>query len=831
MPQQVDWTLETAPEADEPHSEAPAPQRRPRAQLWLRLGRAGLLLLVIVAGVLAGLGGYRLWTELTIYRQLRHLIAAEEAAASRGDAGALAALADPDDPAWRHTLTQLAQVHQPAPIPSPALHALPGADRIAFTLLATDEVRADVTRDFRAPDGSTLAFTLPQYYRFTHGEWRHSAPPAAGGANGFWIGNNLNISTRAADAGYVANDLGPYLDDVLGQACATWRCPRGPIIGVAIADGFFFDAWPGQPPPPAGAPLLFSFVRLSNPAAPSGSLSLLADSLIIQSPRQAGYPADPASAEWLRRAIAIQLLNRLAEQISRQRPGQPGNALRLALVARMGAQLGLEPPSVLTATHAAPAAPDSPQDPSSSLNLMWNLGLADGRGQPLLGYWEADGAPAGNPNPGTWDALLGHALDLTNWLLRDQPPEIDGTLLSSLAGATDPTSWLARGLGLTPEAAWARLQVGQWQMSSASSRQQFLVNCSYGAGLLASGNSQVTYFLPWETGTFGAAQVTEYSPNGQWAVGDNIAVNLLTGSILTVTAPQGYDTLALRGWVSDTILAYVERLGGLQANVRFYNLADPQKSPPTLDNILDYRLSPDKVYAAILILTGPANNNGAPLPLGLQVIPALGGPPLAIDPASDADLSTFQVAWSPDSRQLAYVHQDPASGNYSLRVAEAASGVSRELISYQALGLVGYANGLFRWSPTGQQIAFTLGPWDSGSSVLGVINADGTGLQVLNRLSGFYTHLDWSADGKFLATTEYESRGQSLQAGTNVVYAAAGGPPVAQLVNSWSFAWAPQGHQMVNLHNPLQLLDEPDTATPQILTTDSCSSVAWKPKP
>src|SRR5207248_2548510 len=126
----------------------------------------------------------------------------------------------------------------------------------------------------------------------------------------------------------------------------------------------------------------------------------------------------------------------------------------------------------------------------------------------------------------------------------------------------------------------------------------------------------------------------------------------------------------------------------------------------------------------------------------------------------------------------------------------------------QEIGLYGYLDGFIAWSPSGRQITFALrgaGQASGSTAAFGLTNVDGTGLTWLRPQTGFYTQLGWSADGEYLAATNYASDGQSSQAGTVGVFDAVNKLEVNLLVNSWAFAWSPQGHQMVDLHNPVEL--------------------------
>jgi hypothetical protein len=158
MPQSIDWTISDVPDPDEPAPAPPAVPPKPRP-----VRRIAWVISIVILSALLLLVGYNFWNADQVRRSVYQTIAREEAAGSSGDVATLWDIGDPNDWTWREALIGLAVSRQAAPLPALVLRLMPNqADRITVTQLAQNEVRADVTRSYRAPDGALLAFTLPQ---------------------------------------------------------------------------------------------------------------------------------------------------------------------------------------------------------------------------------------------------------------------------------------------------------------------------------------------------------------------------------------------------------------------------------------------------------------------------------------------------------------------------------------------------------------------------------------------------------------------------------------------------------------------------------------------
>jgi Tol biopolymer transport system component len=189
--------------------------------------------------------------------------------------------------------------------------------------------------------------------------------------------------------------------------------------------------------------------------------------------------------------------------------------------------------------------------------------------------------------------------------------------------------------------------------------------------------------------------------------------------------------------------------------------------------------------------------------------------------------------WSPDSKRIAYTPLEADGSTRTVRVADAATGTSREILNSRDLGAPDYIPGLVAWSPSGEQLTFLLvgpEPQASPSTWLGLVNADSSSLEWLSQENGLIIRHGFSADGQYLAAARYDSGQQSVQDGQLVIYSVLGHSRLATLEHTWNFTWSPTGHQLAVIGSSgVDLI--PDIGSPQRqnLATDSCTEVRWNP--
>ena len=277
----------------------------PRRPWWL----VGLTLLAVAGG-----GAFWYLTQAgwqTLNNDVAAAVSYEDQQAARGAITLLLNVQDRGNIDWLAVRRDEALARQPAPLPSPVLNFGPGSPKVAdLTAIDADFVSANVSRAFSAPDGQSLTFTLPQFYRRGAGDaWLRSAPPGSFWGNWLdWQGNQLVIRYSERDAVFV-NQAAPVLDRRLADACAVWTggCPSQSPVRLYLS-GFVgsleYD------------PLLNVEVRIA-PGDVAGQAVTPSDYFLsVPSPQIAGIPTDDASRSYLTDYLAVRLLAALARHTS-----------------------------------------------------------------------------------------------------------------------------------------------------------------------------------------------------------------------------------------------------------------------------------------------------------------------------------------------------------------------------------------------------------------------------------------------------------------------------------------------------------------------------------
>jgi hypothetical protein len=793
----LEWTISHAPTDDEPLAPESSSPRRHASEGYqphaLKTTRQPRIILggLIVAAVL-GTGLAYGWNVDRIRRDVARIVAAEDEAAFAGDIERLHQLVDESNAGWLNERDQLASIGQPTPPPTRLLRPVrePGVVR-SFTTITQNIARADVARKYIAPDGTTLTFTFPQFYRYANGQWKRIPPPEdATEQQSTRTGPYADIRYFADDADFVEKDLGPYLDDVLGRACALWDCPANLKIAVNFMRyGSPYGPFYTQQP---GTPLLFQLSPITFSRWPLPTLSLV-------SPHLMGYPTDAAGTDHLKQVAALQALLVLADR----RIGgadQIHNGFFYALVARTSARLGLDSPNVLTMSTA----------PSS---------------RPADDIWQKQ-----DISNVTYDSLpsddMQRALVILDSLLRDQPEYTDTRLLYTVNANAEQglTDWVAAGLGLSTDGARARLEaaeadtyrleLGYRVAALPSTRFDLALGCDGGPALLSLNDPRPFYFLP---DLHVPAQIISWSPDGQRLLinisGQYAIVDLAAHTATAVPNIPSNNYLQTQ-WTSNTGLAYVIWFPSVSLN--FFDVAHPQATTPPLDDINLYVVSPDRSRAAVVV-QAPSNAQGVS---GTEVfvMPAPQGPMTPVDVG-------WGPSWSPDNQSLAYTHFDPAVGGFSLRTADLTIGLTRTLATVNDIG-VNSINQFDQaaWSPTGDKIAFTAA--EDNRSWIGLVNADGSTPRLLLDHPGIVDTPHFSADGKYLAVVLSVGRSP-----LTTIFDVVTGDQVAAVPGMSSLEWSPTGHQLVTTGYDGVFLRADPASPPQKLADGSCYNAAWKPTP
>jgi LysM repeat protein len=282
----------------------PLPARARRGRSWL----IGLAVLIALAGV-------GLWYTQAGWQRVSNGVQAavtyEDQQATLGATNLLLNVQDRGNLDWMALRRDESQARQPAPLPLPMLSFDPAPPKMAgLTALDTEFMLASVSRQFTTPDGQTLTFNLPQFYRRdVNGDWLRSAPP--GSFWGHWLdwhGANLDIRYSERDADFVVQ-AAALLDQRLADACTAWAggCPSQRPIRLYLS-GFVgsleYD------------PLSNIEVRVEV-STTSGAASASSDYFLsVPSPQIAGIPADEAARSYLSDYLAVRLIAELARQIS-----------------------------------------------------------------------------------------------------------------------------------------------------------------------------------------------------------------------------------------------------------------------------------------------------------------------------------------------------------------------------------------------------------------------------------------------------------------------------------------------------------------------------------
>ncbi|MHC1766931.1 MAG: tetratricopeptide repeat protein [Verrucomicrobiia bacterium] len=125
------------------------------------------------------------------------------------------------------------------------------------------------------------------------------------------------------------------------------------------------------------------------------------------------------------------------------------------------------------------------------------------------------------------------------------------------------------------------------------------------------------------------------------------------------------------------------------------------------------------------------------------VIPSGGGEPRQITSETDRVFAVGPVIWSPDGALMAFFSQDKDTADGTIKVIPATGGTVRVVTKVEAI----YANKEMAWSPDSRRIAY-----NSPKDKIKIVSlADGKVEDIDPSLPGVTIyHLDWSPDGKRL---------------------------------------------------------------------------------
>jgi hypothetical protein len=801
----VDWTITYAPEAGEvlaPHA-PPLPlappvvlRRLPRRIDWRVVG----LILSPLLIALITINLTNAWNNFRLRRDLSAAVAAEDAAILTSQIESLHYGAA--DAAWLNQQLHRAEAMQPAPLPLHGLWPSTAAPEVrGMRATGPNTARVEVARTFYGPTGSPAAFVLTQYYQFADGAWQRTAPPAAyAGTVTQWRGQYLEVSYYEADEDLVLA-LSETLEATIGEACVLWVCPTGLRFDLRflLDDASTLRRFDYFSPEPS-LPWLFT-VLLSKRDTFEGSLTVL-----LPAPHAAGAPADAASQHLYRSGISVELLARLAAHLSPV--SRRYNVLPYALAARLGADLGLEAPTVAQTRSASEVY---------SADELWRLNFLSTE-RPFGPHYTL--------------AAQRQALALINGLLTGQPPEAAGRLFTGLAAAPDPETWVANALQVTRAEGAERLSAALVHPQLAAmpslltARGALTLGCHNGLAGLPAGSGAPQYAL---VGGTVDARPLAWSPEGDYLLasfaGRPGVVTTATGAVTWLPEAQGF--LEHAEWASNSIVAYVvwgydalgRRFDAADFALRFYDVAHPEASPAPMPGVLAYTLSPNHQTAAVVLSdegSGAFSRSGR-----LALMPALGGPLTLLGQGQSP-------AWAPDGQGLAYLNSDGQAARLHLYTPR--TGLDEIRFRVAPAGLSGRSLDLVAaWSPQGDQLWLAV---RDGSLALGarawlVPAGGGKPRPVLSGNEAAYPYpANFSADGRYLSVLTWTSYWPRLTR----VFDTSSGEPVLSLPSAGGeTAWAPEGHALaVGSFEGLGVVAEPGTGAVTRLTTEACYTALWQ---
>jgi type II secretory pathway pseudopilin PulG len=808
----IDWTISDAPSDDEPADPSaagslkPPRPRKPRHSSPHRLSRrTGLLLGVVTVLALLLTAALPRWEAWRTRQAVEAVVAQQEQARLAGDWTALRQYytAVPTDFATNQ-IVPISNGLFPAPIDLPGQRPGTQAGHVGqFQVLGSGLVRADVVRSIILADGTLTSFAMPQFYQFSAGAWRQVPAPDTGPEQALQLhGARVDVVYYPEDAD-LAMKLAHDLDALVVQACADWDCPADVRVPVRFDVNDY--GWVDHPPP--FDPLLGS-LTLQTVFVHQGFY--VWREIRLHSRLIGGYPADGVAAEAVRRAVGVQALLGVAQQMTARTQLPGGSSFIDALVVREGVRLGLELPGLSQLQIA---------DPLYAPNDLWQLGVSD--------YFTEEAQH--------------EALAMLNQILADRGVADERRLLHLLdAGAQDTQSWLAAGLGLTPVKAEARLKAalnpGFPAVQPPNFAPDLALSCPTGP-MLATLARQAAPLL---VGQFPDSFVESWSPDGQrlaLTVSGRLSVfNLAnaTGQFLPQAIGSWNNPIA---WASQTVLVYPPTHATLQIDpgtqlpqvsiaslgLFFFDSSDRQST--FIAGFQSYVASPDHTRAVI------TSNSRFPTTM-LAVIPAL-------DASSQLLMQGDEAAWSPDGQQLMFTRSDGT--NISLHHLDLATSTDRTLQLTADPGgrLLPTGTTLYyvyptpTWSSTGDWLALTVMTsfGNQYETWAGLIRPDGTGLRILPSASvgAAPSSAVFSADSRYLAV---ELQGDESSKGT-AIYSVPDGALLRFIPRMNLAGWSPSGH-ILALAGPegVSLLLEPGDlhASPQPFGAPGCSGVAWRPK-
>lgn len=804
----LEWTVgeagfEAAPEAEEPRPDAepatPASATATRRALHVPWRPTALLIVAPTMLILLGVWVWSQWNQWQTRREVEQALSAARTA----PLSPLSYLTwDETEPVRVGTVTQL----------------------------DVNTLRADAVHTFRAPDGKKYRFATPRFFRRAGESWLPADPPSSFPGELRQLTNlRLTLYYHAADAELVEQTLLPYLNATLERICARWSCAKPATLLLT-------EVRASRLAPPdtlleAGEPLLFWLL------AGADAQSLSEGTRNVAAPHTAGYPVDAASIELWQRTLALQAFSQLAltEAFPEASPGYaPESPFLQTLLSLEAVNYGLEPPAIREYGLGA-------ESTEPLRRLLESAQYSSGRGVEAVTQRRGlltllNRFTQRWPEAGTFDFtregfLAQFGAGPMSWMLR-----------RSLRDGQPFDEWVNQ---------WREL-LGQPASAVELPSGNLLLHCFAGPQFYQSG--ELKPLLPLEELREVAFSFAAWSPSGRYLpLGIGFRASVLdtqTGLMRLPPDDSGEAFHLPLAWASDTMLAYLaldvralpqRRPDDLQ--LRFFDLAEPERRLPPVTAVappLDfgahmYFLSPDRQWAALFGVLTTRNDSR----LTLELMPALGGQRRLLSQSGQ------MPAWSPDSRELAFVDWGASASSVVLRIYTVSTGQTRVVWESQTAEREALRTQL-AWSPDEQWIALAAQSADGNSlRWFGLVAPDGSrtirldapGSRARNDGARRFQSLPFgsvintmafSRDGRYLALSGAFPEPQLL------IYDLTTGRIVQTLtIGPWrDLQWSPDDRQLLLSGNGVALLEEPLSAQsrPRLLASgENCFLGSWKP--
>lgn len=771
----LDWTVSDHPGEPEPTAPPGAPPPRQRGRgWWLALG----------AVTVTAAAGAWLWT---LYQ------------AQARETSAVAILAA-------------------APLAPPLIALKPLGEAEIETVTARPDGGLQITAvyGFQGVDGSSLRFRAVRVFDAAgHPATSPTAPRISSFSD-----QHLMLTYDSTDEALVAEDLGPFLKAVLGEACATWSCPEDIVVHISLEA----DADPNDA-------VIFaetSDIAPANRVFAYAQLGIIGESVLaFPRPSTGGAPADDATRAYWRSTIADLALIRLAYLIRRAdttfyAPVLSNHAFFYALVLRQAARSGVEDAHWLEARAAEPGGPSAQALWRAEAQVLRAPGVKEAALRSALGFVNRV-AQAGllteralftqlRPER-TFASWVGGAFAASGQSANQTVTTIGGpSAVDEINRLAQPATWSAA----------IECADGQWLWTSAGGRLPLALSNDALAPLRLVGARSTPYGLDLAL-TLGDSLLVRSSRMGEF------------GWVAGASRPA---VTAFAGWIGSNVAYYVSDPGQLGTDLE---LITPERPADVMARLVDvYRLAPAPTGDIAFVVSTAFNTNRLLDGSGLLRVT------LPLNGLDHGFAVGYLPAWAPDGQRAAVLIA-PESGtdwggglSVGILMSVTQPEYAIEVWSPARVGRVavpGSDMGEIAWSPHGDSLAIAArvarsaaDPAEPGLWLMRP-HASGSIPDTIQQLEGptdadSLSSLAFSADGRYLSVVATRGNHPAL-----MIFSSDTGALLITMPDVFAVAWAPHGHTAIALSpDGAGLITEPG-ATPTPLVGSECTRVLWNPTP